>query len=510
MKSALTPYATAGIALVGAGVVAVTPVAPASSAQALAVQLTSGETVGIVIGGSGTPIPGPDYVEAANNLYIDNPDHPIYPGTTYPGVLANGLFTPEGLYPLDGIKVLTFNYPSDASGFPAQSTSEGQGLTILNDNVQTQLADGNTVTVFGYSQSAGIASLEMEKLVDEGDAGKPVQFLLIGDVNAPNGGILERFNGFETLSGQSHVLPLNLASLGFSFDGATPANDFHTSIYSLEYDGFTDFPRYPLNVLSDLNAFLGIRSIHGTYLNQGFDPVHSGGPTPEQIAQAQLLPGSMDSPTDPCSDCLTNYYMIPTGTPPLVQLLSGIPVVGKPLADLLGPDLTMLINLGYGNPDFGWSTAPANVPTPFGLFPNVSMSTLFGDLAAGTKAGLSAFEADLVAPTSLSSALPAVLDTATVTADPVSLTDIVNAFSGALSSAYAPLLGTADLVNALLTSLPAYDASLFTTNVAHGDLLDAVGLPLAVTSAMDVLAAGFELQIIANGISDVQSAFAGL
>ena len=52
--------------------------------------------------------------------------------------------------------------------------------------------------------------------------------------------------------------PLNLPSLGISFDGATPSNDYVTQIYSIEYDGFTDFPRYPLNFLSDLNAFLGI------------------------------------------------------------------------------------------------------------------------------------------------------------------------------------------------------------------------------------------------------------
>ncbi len=92
-------------------------------------------------------------------------------------------------------------------------------------------------------------------------------FLLIADPSNPNGGLLERFNGFETTSGQTTVDPLNLSSLGISFDGATPADDYTTSIYSLEYDGFADFPRYPLNFLSDLNAFLGIAELHGTYLN---------------------------------------------------------------------------------------------------------------------------------------------------------------------------------------------------------------------------------------------------
>lgn len=37
------------------------------------------------------------------------------------------------------------------------------------------------------------------------------------------------------------------------------------SIYSLQYDGFADFPRYPLNELSSQNAFLGVSFIHGNY-----------------------------------------------------------------------------------------------------------------------------------------------------------------------------------------------------------------------------------------------------
>ena len=36
----------------------------------------------------------------------------------------------------------------------------------------------------------------------------------------------------------------------------------------------------------------------------------------------------------------------------------------------------MLINLGYGGDNLGYSDAPANVPTPFGLFPDVNGSDL--------------------------------------------------------------------------------------------------------------------------------------
>jgi hypothetical protein len=513
MKSALRPYVTAGIALVGVGIIVVTPVTPPPpDIQVRAVQLTSGEattaadpTVGLVMGGSGTPIPGTSYVDAANNLYIDNQLHPIYPDTTYPGVLANGLFTPEGLYPLTGVKTLPFNYPLDANGFPAASTSVGQGDTILENAINANTAAGDTSTVFGYSQSSTISGLVMQLLDPSGKPSDlPVQFLLVGDPSAPNGGLLERFNGYETTSGDTHSLPLNIPSLGVSFDGATPADDFQTSIYSLEYDGFTDFPRYPIDLLSDINAFLGIATIHGTYLHGGVD---GSGPTPEQIADATLLPGSEDYGTGN-PDSLTNYYIIDE-TPPLVSLLP------KSLQDLLGPDLTYLINLGYGDGSLGYSDTAANVPTPFGLFPDVSMANVFSTLATDTQQGIQAFEADMANPaagvSSTASLVPSsVSDASTTTTDPASLTDIVNAFSAALSSAYATLLPTADIFNALTTSLPTYDLSLFTGNLQDGDLLDAFGLPAAANAALYTLAAGFEFDVIENAAQAIAADFSGL
>ncbi|MGH3969251.1 MAG: PE-PPE domain-containing protein, partial [Mycobacterium sp.] len=414
------------------------------------------------MGGSGTPIPGMDYVEEANKLYLG----PIY-GTTYPtdypGVLAtSGLVTPEGLYPLTGVHTLELNYPTDTTpdqlltGFPDASTSVGQGLTILYNQIQ---ADGTaTSDVFGYSQSSTISSLEMQLLDPSGKPSTdPVNFLLVGDPSNPNGGLLERFDG-ATLSNGTTISPeLNLPSMGISFDGATPANDFATTIYTLEYDGYADFPQYPLNFLADLNAFLGIETIHGTYLDlttQQVTPVADGG-------DAILLPGSA---LDGTTDSLTNYYMIPE-TAPLVSLLDQI---SPQLGALLGPDLTYLINLGYGDGATGYSTGPADVPTPFGLFPDVSLSTVLSTLATDTEAGFTAFMKDLSDPSAATSALTdATASTfslsdlmSALASDPsATLTDIANAFSSAASSAYSALLPTADIINALATSLPAYDLS---------------------------------------------------
>jgi hypothetical protein len=458
-------------------------------------------------------------VEAANHQYLDNPSTQFYPDLAFyqatPGnPFGNGVFTPEGLYPLTGAGVhqLYLNYPTADDGFPSLSSSVGQGMAILESTIAADQAAGDASTVFGYSQSSTIASYVMAQLDPSGTpqtGALDPQFLLVADPSNPNGGALERFAGFETTSSQTVSDPLNLPSLGFVFDSATPSDDYVTNIYSLEYDGFADFPRYPLNFLSDLNAFLGIATLHGTYLN-GFEEGH-GGPTAEQIANAILLPGSADSGT---ADSLTNYYMIDE-TPPLVAHLP------QPLQDLLGPDLTYLINLGYGDGSLGYSVdadSPADVPTPFGLFPDVSLSTVLSTLVTDTEDGITALEQDptawtsLLEPTSSEQSLTELLSTlGTVAANPAAtLTDLVNAISNAASAAYSTLLPLADIGNALLTSLPAYDLSLFTDNLSNGDLLDAIGLPIAADTGMGTLFAGFAVAVVDHAVTQISADFSGL
>jgi len=364
--------------------------------------------------------------------------------------------------------------------------------------------------VFGYSQSSTLSGFTMQLLEHQGitdtTPGAP-QFLLIADPNNPNGGLFERFNGFETMSGHTTVDPLNLSSLGISFDGATPANDFTTNVYTLEYDGFADFPRYPLNLLSDVNAFLGISELHGTYLNFALDGT---GPTPSDIATALPLPTEGLTTTD--------YYMIDTidGAPVTAPLVGLLPA---PLQELLGPDLTYLINLGYGDGTLGYSDTAANVPTPFGLFPDVSLSTVLSTLGTDTQQGIenllngidpysAAVDSATSSATSFSSLLSAL---ATDAANPAaSFTDFVNALSSATSTLYSTLLPTTDIINSLVTSLPAWETSIFADALSTGDVLDALGLPLAGTAAIGTLAVGFEYEIISTAISQAAAEFSGL
>jgi PE-PPE domain/PE family len=443
--------------------------------------------VTLVMGGSGNPIPPQSYVNAVVTKYIT----PNFPAFTVAN--AQALFTPEAFYPLTGIKDL----------IPNVSVSEG--VTILDNAIHQQLNAGNNVAVLGFSQSSIIASLEMMNLDPSGTPSSlPIVFSLLGDPMNPNGGLLARFPG------------LTMPSLGFTFYGATPGNDFPTKIYTIEYDGFADFPQYPINFLADLNAIAGIYYVHGTYADL----------TPGQLATAIPL-------TNTVGPTLTNYYMIPNPHLPLLEPLRAIPVVGTPVADLLEPDMRVLVNLGYGSPDQGWSTGPPNVPTSFGLFPPVNPGAVLGDLVTGTQQGIGAFVSDIgaagsgLSPSGLTNALPSIALPPPSTPSVPSISGIVgslqaantsftNAFSSALATGYSVLLPTADFANAAVTSIPSYDVNLFLNGIlqaVNGDpvgLVNAVGYPIAADTALFTIAGGFEAVVLASAADSIVKDFASL
>jgi hypothetical protein len=308
------------------------------------------------------------------------------------------------------------------------------------------------------------------------------------------------------------------------FYGATPANTpWTTNIFTLEYDGLADFPQYPIDVLSDLNAVAGIAYVHPTYPHLD----------PSTVTIVQL-------PTSPGYTGNTTYYMGLTPNLPLLDPLRGLPVLGNPLADLLQPDLTYLVNWGYGNPLYGYSTGPANVPTPFGLFPPLSATTALGPLLiSGTQqgivaaagdfmtAGTSALSHPLASPTgilqSLSSISPpspgTLLSGASIDGVLESLaaasTNIPNAISLAAADVYGILLPTADILNAAVTVIPAYDLTFFLkgiTQAASGNpvgLINAIGYPIAATTGLVTVAGGFEGLTVLLGAINVMKAFTG-
>jgi hypothetical protein len=342
-------YGILGAIAASLGVAPLSPVTRLPGMRTIDVLLTSGsdpsDEVGLVMGPSGISTPSQSYVDTANALYLQ-PNG--FTGT------PQALTTPE-----------TFDLN--------RGPGEEQGATDLVTAVQQQIANGdvspdNPVYVFGYSQSSALSGIAMNQLNAAGVPSDDVHFVLVGDPGAPDGGVYTAFG-----------------VIGGSFpDDLTPSDLYPTDVYTLEYDPVGDFPNYPIDLLSDLNSLIGLFTEHLAYL----------GLTSEQIADAAQL-------TTSAADTMTDYYVIPSDTLPLLLPLELIPVIGKPLYDLLEPTMQTLVDLGYGSLDEGYNQGPADVETTIGLFPPNSFDLLLGlpaALGADLIKGITDFGQDLLNP----------------------------------------------------------------------------------------------------------------
>ena len=483
MNLARRSYSTCGVCLLAAGLTAVLPLAPSSvnlAPQAIRLLSSSpaNDLVGLVVGGTGTPIPQesvkfPNYVEQANDLFIQR---------ILPGAVSQGVFTPEGGSPIyTGVKSLPFD------------TSFAQGAAMLKIDIENSVAAGNTVAVYGESQSSTISGMVMPELEHDGVAADAVKFVLVGNPSNPDGGLLERF------------APLSLPALGITFDGATPPDSiYHTDIYTQEYDGFADFPKFTLNALADINAVLGLLFVHPTYRVL----------TETQLDHAIALPTTADYNGN------TTYYMVPMADDqvlPLLRLFEGIPLVGKPLVDLINPVLTQIVNLGYDNPqNQGWDVGQANVPTTFGLFPSIGqVMTAIDNMGPALQQGFEAFANDLTHPAATAdssetaAALTNLFGLGGAGLSLPNLTDVVNGLTAAFSQAYSILLPTADIATSLAVSMPAYDLNLFAQNLLSDPLQAIVG-PLAADTGLITLAAGIELMTVEQTLTTIAGDVAGM
>jgi PE-PPE domain/PE family len=327
--------------------------------------LASSTQVALVMGGTSNPDPDPGYLGSVAQSYL----LPRFPQLQSSNVFPQT--TPEQFWPVtSSLGNMTFG----------QSVTQGVGL--LDTAIKAQISQGNSVAVFGYSQSATIATDEIRALMAMG-SGAPapdqLAFVLVGDPNNPNGGILERFPGFY------------IPSLDVAFNGATPPNSpYPTSIYTVQYDGIANAPQYPLNVVSDLNAIMGYFYVHSSYPSL----------SPTDVANAVQLP------TSPGYTGSTDYYMVMTQDLPLLEPIRSIPYVGAPIADLLQPDLRVLVDMGYSS--YGPGASYADIPTPAGLFSVGNPLVIIPDLAKGAVQGVQAagVDAGLLSPSLLPNAYP--------------------------------------------------------------------------------------------------------
>ncbi|OBI08979.1 PE family protein [Mycolicibacter heraklionensis] len=334
------------------------PAASLASAPDRSAVLLSAADAGSLAGSGIALIMGPSMIPTPSQRFAETVDELFLAPQGFAGELEV-LTTPAEAYLLD--------------------LSLAKGAQDLTDRVLELIESGQAdaehpVTVFGYSQSAALTTLAMQQLSEADVPSSAVQFVLIGNSANPNGGMMV---GFENMPEVVELMGQSFVTLG----RPTPSDLYPTSIYTLEYDGYADFPRYVSNIFADLNAVMGMAIQHLAYL----------GLTSEQIEDAVLLESDPDS--------LVNSYMIRSEYLPLLYPLLFVPVTGKPLYDLMEPTMRILVNLGYGNMENGWNEGSPDEPTLFTMEqPNINWTEVNAALAVAAETGWNAFVADVLDP----------------------------------------------------------------------------------------------------------------
>ena len=204
------------------------------------------------------------------------------------GGLGGPAWPDEPLWKLSGLFDLT-----------ADQSVQG-GAADLEDAIAEH--PNEHLVIYGYSQGAGVSNVVKGRLAEQYPAGTKapdIDFVLIGDPNLPNGGLMSRFAG------------LYIPILDFSFNGpARTDTQFDTVEIVQKYDGFTDFPLYPLNLVADLNAVLGIIYVH-VYLLDVSLPADD--PTSRRLTGANTATPATTSSTTRTCRCSVRYA--PWGCP---------------------------------------------------------------------------------------------------------------------------------------------------------------------------------------------------
>jgi len=309
----LTAAVLAGLITVSGVEAATRTSAGLRSAASGAIALLS-EQVALVMNGTFEPVVTPTWIAQA----MDNMVNPALGG----GYIGEEMTTPEEFWPVSGLFDLTFN------------KSIKVGSELLDARVQEKLQSSpqTPLAVFGYSQSAIIAAVEKRTLATEyanSDLVAPVSFVLMGNPYRPNGGFLSRIPLLaRVLTSSTHMT-------------STPTDTpFSTVDIARQYDVWSDFPTYPLNLLSDINSLFG--AVNHWYLPESVNPLLKG-----------LVPTVSIDPTSP--DYLptttvqsygdTTYYFVPSKNLPMFYPLRWIGL--GPVVDVFEPLVRVFVELGY-------------------------------------------------------------------------------------------------------------------------------------------------------------------
>lgn len=161
------------------------------------------------------------------------------------------------------------------------SVAEGEQDLISAVTQQYDAGDfsaADPLTIFGYSQSAVVASLAEQQLADDGIPSDALRFVLIGDTSSAEGGFLNAFIGSLPTEDQSGAIEIaDLLGLGNLLGATTPDNLYPTDVYTITNDGWADWPsNIDTSLTADYLAYNGLSLEHLEYL----------GLTPEMISSA--------------------------------------------------------------------------------------------------------------------------------------------------------------------------------------------------------------------------------
>lgn len=365
LATQLRRNATRATTSVGAAAVVVTAISVPVATESPAVKL-SADTTALVLCGTTCPRWDAASVEIIMNQFIT----PTHPDQTIDPIAVT---TPNEAWPITGLFRLLELALADprlaAPGGPAWPDEPWWKLSGLfdltgNQSIEAGVGDleaamathgGDNLVIYGYSQGAVVAAQEKRKLAEqypEGTAAPDIDFVLAGDVGLPNGGFGARFPG------------LYIPILDWYYEGATPTDtQFDTVEINRQYDGFADFPLYPINVVADLNALLGTMYVHGW----PFDVSLPADPTTSPAYQGTY------------GD--TSYYFFETENLPLFGPLRtlGVP---EQLIDVVEPVFRVIVELGYDRSIPPWE------PTPARLIPTLDPGKLATDLVAAVGEGI--------------------------------------------------------------------------------------------------------------------------
>lgn len=318
---------------------------------ATAVQLAASA---LIMGGTEHPLTSPpddpayisEYLQNAVTFITDARDPSTSPNVPPIGDVDENVYAvvyPAAFFPVFGSK--TFDASVGEGVGSLNGCVRGNSSCVYNGGASYDVEDpaqpvpappaDEDYVIFGYSQSAVVASLVKRELIADPREDGETSFFLLANPMRPNGGILAR-------GPQGLTIPI----IGITFYGATPTNSCEgngqcmpTVDTAAQYDFLGgDAPASLTNVLAVANSLAAYYYLHGDLQNADFD---------DAVYQASY------------GD--TDYYLYPTKRLPILMPFEGF--VPSPILTALDAPLRVLIEGAYAR------DVNPGVATKVGLLP---------------------------------------------------------------------------------------------------------------------------------------------